>query len=352
MSLSLNLSPSNTSQQQIHSGKDESITVGYHDLLDSFLHSEEVTTQVPQKSENKPLAATNAIPQSVLDQQVNDQLRAIEQRIESIKNSVSRASTNSSKLEKDILESLPENNNFVALLKEKLTEAYALRGGNLSLIKSYTKSLNGLEEYEKTMQALSKCLNKEVKLLEKLESSSDLLFADIDNDSYCFTESLKQTNLVNEFSNSMKNIQNLINTLENSNNFIDSHIREMTKLCEKLEIRKNEITSYLKGPKNRHLALKDHNEFTQELNILETNIKAMTLNIVLIPTFAKTKDFTIDKLKGLKSFVEDLEKINLNYAKNILLTKKESELSEMTYNGEPVENLLYENPQDSHAQKV
>ena len=226
------------------------------------------------------------------------------------------------RLEKDIEENLPLTSNFIALLTDNLAAAYEMRGGNLGLVNSYKDSLKNLQKYETQMHTLVDGLNQSAKLLLEIESFTDLLFAEIDNDSFRFTEPLSQANFVNEFSGSKKSISNLKKTIEKSSNTIESFVKKIDVLISQLEPRKNEVANYLKGPKNPHLIYKNHDEFHQELDILKANIEVLNLTALILPTFSKTKASLLNQVEGLGAFIEDLEKINLNYAKNLLLNKK------------------------------
>ncbi len=343
---SLTIRPILTPSTDAPNSLGESTTLEYKGLLDSFLNTEAMPTREEVViKEEAPLAHTQFSSSdvaniTVLEQQVNDQLRAIEQRLISIQNSASRASTNTTRLEKDLKHSLPLNEGVKAKFFQSLKAARRMSGGNLDLITSYKASLKGINSYINLMTKLNRQLDESIKLLLKIESSTDIVFAEIDSESSAFRKSLETTAYVNNYTNSINSINDLMQAIEESSVRLSEFTVEMKTVSSQLESRSKEIKKYLKGPNNPNLYLKDRKEFSEELELLSNNLEVLSLNMLIVPTFEKTKVAIGNQLGSLKAFIDQLKEANHVYVKNQLGQKSEKELMQISYNGKSATVLV------------
>lgn len=323
---------------------DESATGDYQNLLQSFLDSEiQAVAQPPvEKKEtlfDKIFTTAKSEPLIVLKQQTSDKLRGAEQRLISIQNSAIRASTNTTSLSKGLKETFTANADLQNTLKQGLKKAYAMGGGNLGLVSSYNKSLSGVKAYLTIAQKLNLELIHSLDLLSRIESTTDLTYAEIEGDSNTFLDSIDSQNYVNQFVGSKKMVRQLIETIQKNEPQLAKFSKQIKPLIIQLESRSDEIKKYFSEPKPLNLALKNSAEFTKEYETIAANLNMLNLNLLLLPTFSKTIQSIISQLKGLETFVNELEEMNLAYVKNQTSQQTADKLSSQSYNGFGIEKL-------------
>ncbi len=315
-----------------------SATGEYKHLLESFLDNNEPINDTTPSENNetffgKIFTKGKVDPLGLVKQQIADKLKGAEQRLISIQNSAIRASTNTKSLSKGIKETFSKNANFINLCNLQLKAAYSMGGGNLGLVTSYKKSLSGLTNYLKVVDDLNRELTQSLDLLSRIESSTDLIYAELEGETNVFIDSIPSQKYINKFDRSKKLLNELLEIIEQKEANLSKFIGQIKALAAQLESRTIEVEKYLSGPKDVTLALKDHSEFTSELNILSVNLDVLNLNLLLLPTFSKTTQSIIGQLNGLETFINELEEINHTFVQNEHNQKGVSYPGSQTYNG-------------------
>lgn len=307
----VNFSQNNTTPQE--NGKFISSTERFAQLLQEYNLTE--SSSVPQKPFENPYnlnAKTNFqntpsinVPQ--YDQELQKQIHTAQSRLESIHNSAQRTTTNIERLSTDLKANLPENKECLKNFQNSLDKALKLTGGNLFIIEGLQRSISALNPYVDLINQLQEQFESFKVLLNTIESSTDLISADVENDTSTFLNSLNTNQIIHNFEPSKRNIQNLLNNIESAHVSFTNLIDQVKQAIDDLNIALSTSPSGNIHPAYFNTVLEQKNALKA---IVSLNVEFLNRNILLIPTLDKTLIGINKQLEQLTDFIAQIESQN------------------------------------------
>lgn len=271
------------------------------------------------------------------DQQLQKQIQTIKSRLESMHNSAQRTTTNIERLSKALKANLPENKACLKNFQDSLDKALKLTGGNLFIIEGLQRSTSALKPYVDLIDQLQEQFDNFKAFLNTIESSTDLIYADAENDTSVFLNSLKTPQIIHNFEPSKTSVRSLITNIENAK-------VSFTNLTDQLKQAIEDLNTAINIPPSGNIHPVYYNTVLEQKNALKTvvnkNIEFLNRNISLIQTLDKTFIGLVKQLEELNDFISEIESQNNRYLKKVLNEKKAAQLQQITVNGTNATQLV------------
>lgn len=281
---------------------------------------------------------------SIIDQyntQVQEKSASLKNELQSIQQNAADAEKSLSHLSNEQLINFSAMNSFKSKLQHYSQLALQTGGGNFNQIQDYNSAIEFINYYESMLGNSGVVFNAYLSILEEIQPSTDLIFAQITREMETFTSTLSSKNIINDFTQSLSLIKEFINKVETNKVDLSSLSNTAAQLIHATQARIQKVLEN-QSKHQYYFCNKNYNEYQEELDHLNASLDLLNNYTSTLEKTESCLASITTQLKNTQNRLLELKDLNSSRVIQKFASGNPSDLKNQFYNEKPYVNHILE----------